>query len=293
MRILHISDLHFPKRIPYFSLRGKAIVGYLNYRLRRRSKYPIHLIQTLVKHIKSLEYDALVISGDLTNVSHPDEFEYAKEILDPILDERTFMIPGNHDRYQKKSISPVPLFEKYFANWMGTSASKGVYLYKKQIGDKTFVGWDSNTALPIAKANGYINPSVFDETFTHIPKDYILVCHHPIWNPRDQVESKGHKLTNRAEVVERLKSHPPIVYLHGHTHSNWIKLPGDRIPFSIVNSASSTRLSDRGHDCGFHEIYISADSNHSHKIEFKRFQFKNNVFSETTPIFFQDGDGVV
>ncbi len=107
MRILHISDLHFPKRIPYFSLRGKAIVGYLNYRLRRRSKYPIHLIQTLVKHIKSLEYDALVISGDLTNVSHPDEFEYAKEILDPILDERTFMIPGNHDRYQK---NPYLLF---------------------------------------------------------------------------------------------------------------------------------------------------------------------------------------
>jgi 3',5'-cyclic AMP phosphodiesterase CpdA len=158
MKIVHISDLHFPKRIPYQSLRGKAIVGYLNYSLRRRSKYPAFLIQTLIEHIQKLKYDVLVISGDLTNVSHPSEFEYACEILSPILDHRTFIIPGNHDRYQKKAYHPEAIFEKNFLPWIGESISENVYVRKKDFGNISIVGWDSNTALPITKANGFVDP---------------------------------------------------------------------------------------------------------------------------------------
>lgn len=108
MKILHISDLHFPKKLSLFSLRGKAIVGYLSYRLRRKSKHPLVLVSALVEAISKLEYDALVISGDLTNVSHPSEFENAREILSPLLTSKTFIIPGNHDRYQKRAIGPNP-----------------------------------------------------------------------------------------------------------------------------------------------------------------------------------------
>jgi 3',5'-cyclic AMP phosphodiesterase CpdA len=234
-----------------------------------------------------MEYDALVISGDLTNVSHPSEFEYALEILAPILDERTFMIPGNHDRYQKKSITPIPLFEKYFLPWMGESISSEFYIYQKKIGKKTFLGWDSNRALSIAKANGYLDPKVIESSFKKLSGDYILVCHHPLWNPKGQVESEGHKFTNRREVVERLRENPPLLYLHGHTHSNWIKLAGEKIPFPIVNSASSTRVSDKKHDCGFHQIELSKE------LKFKRYTFKKNIFMETGPIFFKDEDGVV
>lgn len=287
MKILHISDLHFPKKLSLFSLRGKALVGYLNYRLRRKSKHPLVLVAAMVEAISKLEYDALVISGDLTNVSHPREFENAKEILSPLLTDKTFIIPGNHDRYQKRAIGPNPLFEKTFGEWIGTSLDSNLYIRSKKIGGKLFIGWDSNFAIPRITATGYVAPEVVQKTLSLVKEPYVLVCHHPIWNPKNEMESKGHWMANRAEVVETLKPNPPFLYLHGHTHTNWVKLPGKDAPFAIVNSASSTRLSDRSHECGFHMIEIGKST------EYRRFIYSEDKFIETNPIFYEESEGVI
>lgn len=287
MKILHISDLHFPKKLSLFSLRGKAIVGYLNYHVRRRSKHPVVLIAAMVDTIKSLEYDALVISGDLTNVSHPSEFQNAKDILKPILTDKTFLIPGNHDRYQKIAMGPNPLFEKAFAEWMGESVSSHHYLRTKRIAGKLFVGWDSNLAIPRITANGYVAKEVVDTTVNWAKEPYVLVGHHPLWNPNSEIESSSHRMSNRKEVVEGLQTNPPELYLHGHTHTNWVKLPGKETPFTIVNSASSTRLSDSKHECGFHLIELGKQTH------YRRFIYSENKFTETNPILYEETEGVV
>ncbi|TGN17661.1 metallophosphoesterase family protein [Leptospira idonii] len=291
MKIIHISDLHFPTHLPLFSLRGKSVIGYLNYSLRRRKKYPMKLVETLISTIQDLEYDALVISGDITNVSHESEFIRAKKILSPVLNEKAFLIPGNHDRYKKESLKPESLFEKHFGDYLGESLSSSYYLRRKEIAGQSFIGWDSNQPLPIAKANGYVPLEVIGETFEKQKKDYVLVCHHPLWNPKGQEESSGHKMSNRADVAKSLNSQPPSLYLHGHTHTNWIKKPGNLMPFYIVNSASSTRLSDSGHECGFH--LIEKDNNGQYS--FKRYIYlKNkNEFKESPLVFLDEENGVV
>lgn len=287
MKILHISDLHFPKKLSLFSLRGKAIVGYLSYRLRRKSKHPLVLISAMVEAISKLEYDALIISGDLTNVSHPGEFQNAKEILSPLLTDKTFLIPGNHDRYHKLAVGPNPLFEKTFSEWMGKSLDPNLYIRSKKIGGKLFIGWDSNYAIPRITANGFVSPEIIDKTLSLVTEPYVLVCHHPLWNPKTEIESKTHQMTNRSEVVEKLKTKPPELYLHGHTHTNWVKLPGARTTFPIVNSASSTRLSDRNHECGFHLIEIEKST------KYRRFIYSEDKFIETNPIFYEESEGVI
>jgi 3',5'-cyclic AMP phosphodiesterase CpdA len=287
MKILHISDLHFPKKLSLFSLRGKAIVGYLNYHVRRKSKHPVVLIAAMVDTIQNLEYDALVISGDLTNVSHPSEFQNAKEILKPILTDKTFLIPGNHDRYQKRAIGPNPLFEKAFEEWMGESKDPNFYLRTKRIASKLFVGWDSNLAIPRITANGYVAKEVVEKTVGLANEPYVLVGHHPLWNPNAEVESASHRLSNRKEVVVGLQTNPPELYLHGHTHTNWVKLPGKETPFTIVNSASSTRLSDSKHECGFHLIELGKQTH------YRRFIYLENKFTETNPILYEETEGVV
>ncbi|TGN11683.1 metallophosphoesterase family protein [Leptospira ilyithenensis] len=291
MKIVHISDLHFPTKIPFSSLRGKSVIGYLNYAVRRQKKYPPVLIETLIQTIEKLEYDALIISGDLTNVSHPSEFPRAKEWLKPILDDRTFIIPGNHDRYKKESVQPVLLFEKEFAPFLGEEVSKTNYLRKKEIGGFTLIGWDSNRPLPIAKANGSVRPEIISETNSFVNKPYVLVCHHPLWNPKFQEESNGHKMVNRKEVASLLKEKPPVLYLHGHTHTNWIKRPGEKAPFYVVNSASSTRLSDSKHISGFHII----DLNGNGKAAFRRFSYhtETNQFLESPLLIYDEEDGVI
>lgn len=298
MKIVHISDLHFPTRLPWHRLRGKSLVGYANYSLRRRKLYPDDLFQSLVKFIQTIPYDLLIISGDITNVSYPDEFHNAKEKLKPLLDERTFLIPGNHDRYHPKALEPQDLFLQAFSGYMGEpiplkdELGNELYLRKKQIGDRLILGWDSNKPVPISRASGYISPVLFQKTKeVSKVKEYILVCHHPLWNPKHEIESKGHQMQNRKEVGAFLKEHPPLAYFHGHSHSNWWKNPGSELPFPIFNSASSTRLNDAKHTCGFYSLNLSEKG----EISTERFTFdpKSKTWSEGDPLSFQESEGIV
>lgn len=258
MKFIHISDLHIPTKVPIFSLRGKMISGYLNYSLRRRKLHPFKIIESLIEFIQKSTYDCLILSGDITNVSHEKEFDEARRILSPILNEKAFLIPGNHDRYMESSVRPVDLYEKYFGEFSGDKIanSDGEYIRRRKIGDLNLIGWDSNEPTPIAIATGYVKPKVIELTHNFLKENkinrYALVCHHPIWNNPDGFESEYHKMKNREEVASGLQSFPPIAFFHGHCHTNWVKNKSADNPYYIINSASSTRLSSHTHKTGFH-----------------------------------------
>lgn len=261
MKIVHLSDLHFPTPVPFLQLKGKMFVGYLNYNLRRKKKYPKIVWNSILEFIQKTNPDAIVVSGDITNVSHEEEFRAAGKLLSELPREKVFYIPGNHDRYMKQSVGENAFYEKYFSDLSGESISHNAhYIRIKKIDDLHFVGWDSSVPLSILNAYGQIQPEVVAQTKQLLTekkiKDYVLVCHHPIWNPSIRQETVHHKLLNREEVASLLKEKPPLAYLHGHVHTNWVKQPGDELPYYVVNSASSTRLSDRRHECGFHTLEI-------------------------------------
>ncbi len=283
MKLLHISDLHFPTSVPILSLRRKMFSGYFNYKLRRQKKYPKEILNALVGHIRSQSYDLLVISGDLTNVSHEREFQIAREILDPLLDKRVFIVPGNHDRYIQSSITPVDLFLKYFEPFMGESVSTEKYIRIKKIDNICIVGLDSNYASGIGNASGRLKEDVLEEMFRWLDyqkiSEYLLVCHHPLWNPEGQEESMMHRMINRDDVIRKLKNRPPLAYLHGHKHSNFYKKPNTEIPFAIINSASSTMIDTGRNRSGYHSFDI-----HSEKLIVKRYAYRDMTFKETDTI---------
>jgi 3',5'-cyclic AMP phosphodiesterase CpdA len=283
MKLLHISDLHFPTTVPIFSLRWKMFSGYFNYKLRRQKKYPKEILNALIDHIKSQPYDLLLISGDLTNVSHEKEFQIAREILNPLLDKRAFIVPGNHDRYIQSSITPMDLFLKYFEPFMGESVSKEKYIRIKKIDNICIVGLDSNYVSGIGNASGRLQDEVLEETFGWLDKqkitDYLLVCHHPLWNPEGQEESMMHRMINRDDVIRKLKNKPPLAYFHGHKHSNFYKKPNAEIPFAILNSASSTMIETERNKSGYHSFDI-----HSEKLIVKRYAYRDMTFKETDTI---------
>ncbi|MCB1156119.1 MAG: metallophosphoesterase [Leptospiraceae bacterium] len=271
---IHISDLHFPTALPLFSLRNKMIAGYINFYIRRRHKHPEEIREALLRFISKTEYDGLFITGDLTNVSGEKEFERARELLEPVLDERTFVIPGNHDRYTKQSIEPVRLFEKYFSRYTGISFAENekLFLRYKTFRDLYVIGWDSNEPRSLTEACGEIHDEVIDTTFIFLRKkgiqSYLLLCHHPLWNPSYRPEPENHSLKDKKGRLEKLKTFPPLVYLHGHHHTNYTKKSTDELPFTIINSASSTRVSDSHHDCGFHLVRVEQD-----KVDVERFVY--------------------
>ncbi|MBM9575644.1 metallophosphoesterase [Leptospira sp. 201903070] len=290
MKILHLSDLHFPTRIPFLQLRGKMIVGYLNYTLRRRKKYPSYVWSSILKSVETLNPEAIVVSGDITNVSHELEFQAAGKILSELPQDKIFYIPGNHDRYTKHAVGGNPFFEKYFSKLSGDSISHNAeYIRIKKIGDLHFVGWDSSLPLSILNAYGTIQPQVVETTQKILREkkieDYVLVCHHPIWNPEERQETIHHRLRNREEIAVLLKKQPPLAFLHGHVHTNWVKFPGPLMPYYVINSASSTRLDDTRHQCGFHLLEIQ---NRNLKIQRYTYNQEQSKFTEAPLVSYSE-----
>jgi 3',5'-cyclic AMP phosphodiesterase CpdA len=292
MRIIHISDLHFPVSLNPIALRKKSLIGYVNYAFRRRKKHQLH--HAMVESIQSIDYDCLVISGDITNISDEKEFREARKILDPLLDERTFIIPGNHDRYTQEAFDKE-LFEKYFSEFTGEShkihqgAKK--YLKTKKVKNLVLYGLDSSLPLPPLQAQGEADLSVVQATVSDMEQskdqEYIVVCHHPIWNPPLRQESDWHKMINRDEVLKILKQRPPIAFLHGHLHTNWVKLIDEKIPFFVINSASSTRDSDPRHESGYH-ILTKEDEQSDWVIHRMVYDFQQNQFLEKELIKYKE-----
>ncbi|TGL65905.1 metallophosphoesterase family protein [Leptospira sarikeiensis] len=294
MKLVHLSDLHFPVVLPFSSLKGKMIPGYLNYTFRRRKKYPISLWNAIVRKVNLINPDAIIISGDITNVSHWKEYDESKKILEPVLSNNTFMIPGNHDRYTEEATGysgkEIPYYEKFFSPWMGeTVPTKSGYLRIKKIGKLTLVGWDSNMPLSVLNAYGYVKEEIVHSTLEYLEKEkldhYFLICHHPIWNPPERQESSGHRMKNREEIAELLKKRPPLAYLHGHVHTNWVKHPDPQKPYYVINSASSTRISDQRHQSGFHVMEWNEK-----QLQVKRFSYseEQGEFTETQTISYEE-----
>ena len=290
MKFIHISDLHIPVKIPIFALRGKMISGYLNFALRRRKLHPMQAVENLLEFIQKSDYDCLILSGDITNVSHEKEFEATRKILSPILNEKAFLIPGNHDRYMTSSVQPVDLYKKYFGEFSGEEIpnADGEYIRVKKIKDLTLIGWDSNEPTPIAIATGFVKSKVMEITKNYLQenqiKKYAIVCHHPIWSIPDGFESEYHKMKNREEVVSTLKANPPLAYFHGHCHSNWIRSKTADTPYYIINSASTTRLSGPKHKTGFHVGELKENS-----LAVKRYKFtkEDQSYKEDSLVWYE------
>src|SRR4030042_6486603 len=74
MKFIHISDLHF-HRDPDLNTEALATLQYI------KDHYPQH---------------NLIVTGDITDDGHEEQFNQAFKALEPFQD-RIFICPGNHD----------------------------------------------------------------------------------------------------------------------------------------------------------------------------------------------------
>ncbi len=100
--LAHLSDLHAtdPSDAPFASLLNKRFFGWLSWRLRRSRRYRREVAEALIADLKGQTADHVALTGDLTNISLPDEFEVGAKILDAIGPPADVtLVPGNHDAY--------------------------------------------------------------------------------------------------------------------------------------------------------------------------------------------------
>ncbi len=102
LKLAHLSDPHLPLPDPvnWRDLMNKRVTGYLSWRRHRRSIHDPRVLAALTTDLKSLQPDHTVVTGDLTNLALPAEFDQAIDWLAELGDaDDVSVIPGNHDAY--------------------------------------------------------------------------------------------------------------------------------------------------------------------------------------------------
>lgn len=242
LNIAHISDLHFSKFVPSLSqFFSKRWIGNLNLLFSRDKTYVSDQLFLLPKKFKELGIDTVIVAGDLSTTSLPEEFGLAKEWTDLLEKQgmKVFLVPGNHDQYTRSAYRNQD-FYKFFQNEL--LASNQVAL--QRLNDQWWVVLlDTACATSWISSRGSFSEQIeksLKEVLQRVPEHAsIILCNHfPLFqNDSKRKELKGAK---RLQKV-LLKAHPRIkLYLNGHTHRHCIAdLRTNNFPIVLDSGSAS------------------------------------------------------
>ncbi len=224
IKLLHISDLHFG--LPYIEIVGEAALRVAS----------------------TLEVQAVIISGDLTQRAKPEQFDAAKQFLLRLPNIPQLVIPGNHDvplyRVFERIFQPLKLYQQMISEDLNPVL---------KIDGVVIVGLDS-TAPRRAISNGRIFPwqlDVCEKAFSDSPAESarIVVAHHHFAPAPDYLRDR---IMPKAKLaIERFIDLSVDMILGGHLHRAFIGnsldfYPGSHRDRGIIISQCGTTTSRRG-----------------------------------------------
>lgn len=260
MKILHLSDLHFQSEYPlkrWPSLGWRRIAAQAEFRLLRRERLFLRVAQTVAEILEAAERHGvahLIVSGDLTALALPEEFEAARAALSAWSDRMT-IIPGNHDRYTPAA-ARERAFERTFAAALASDlpehCREGPFPVVKLVGeDLAIVGLCSARVPPFpGLAAGYVG-HVQRDALSNILEDprirgraVLLAVHHAPLRPSARPDWPTHGLLDARRVLKLAGDGGAVALCHGHIHERYrLAGPGK---LSIFCAGSSTQAGMEG-----------------------------------------------
>ena len=267
--LAHITDPHVGP-LPQVSARdllNKRILGYLSWMRRRRHIHRPEILLELQRDLADIAPDHVAITGDLTNIALPEEFQQALRWLGRLgQPDRITVIPGNHDAYValpwEKSIGQ---WSDYMAGDTGPGAVNGPmgagdFPAVRIRDDIALIGLTTAQATPLFLATGEIGRDQLarleGQLFSLGRKGFcrVVLLHHPpcpdglAWRKRLVDADDFRSVVNRcgAELV-----------LHGHDHkfgSASIDAVDGRVAVLGVPSASA--MADGKRPQSHYHLYV-------------------------------------
>ena len=251
--IAQLSDPHLSslENVRARDLLSKRVLGYLSWRLNRRAKYRPEILAELVRDLKSQQPDHTVVTGDLTQIGLPQEFQEAKDWLDALgSPSGVTVIPGNHDAYVVTAWdSTLALWASYMnSDFTGNSGGRkreACFPSLRIRGSVAFIGL--STARPSAPflaigSIGHSQLQALERVLVETGKRglfRVILLHHP---PIPGTVPWQKRLTDHAffrSVVGRCGAE---LVLHGHAHRTSIRqlmAQGRVVPAIGVPAASA------------------------------------------------------
>jgi 3',5'-cyclic AMP phosphodiesterase CpdA len=271
--LAHFSDPHLSAAMPrpqLHQLHPKRALGYVSWRLRRRPVHGGPVLDALIEDLQAIDPDHTVITGDITNISLPEEFTIAGEWLHTLGEpHRVSVIPGNHDAYVHVS------WEKSLAKWMpfmtgaalgscrlpddpATAAEAPVahmedFPFVRVRRHVAIVGVSTAAPTPVGSAAGRVGKRQLDAldeqlgTLAQRGLFRVVLIHHP---PLPQGFGHRRELIDADDFHKVIARRGAELILHGHMHRSLIghlPTPEGKVPVIGVPSASARAHGGKDH----------------------------------------------
>lgn len=228
--LAHISDPHLGPlpEVDLKSLMGKRALGYLSWQRRRRRIHRPEVLSALEADLTAQAPHHVAVTGDLTNISLPAEFEQTARWLGRLGPaEDVSVVPGNHDAYVA-----LPWAESWhhwspFMTCEGSPESLRVlqdfdhFPYLRRRGPIALIGLSSAHPTPPFMAGGSLGSEQLKrlhDLLERLGADgccRILLIHHP---PKRR--KRGRKsLWDSDALIDCVEAGGAELILHGHQHS--------------------------------------------------------------------------
>ncbi|RLA48937.1 MAG: metallophosphoesterase [Gammaproteobacteria bacterium] len=250
-----ISDPHLSslEGVHARDLLNKRVFGYLSWRRKRRFEHRAEVLQALQRDLRHFSLDQLLVTGDLTHIGLPQEFEQGRAWLQQLGEPgQVALVPGNHDTCVRAD------WDKTFGLWRDYMTSDGgpidgaghasVFPSLRVRKNIAFIGVSTGCPKPPLMATGTVGtsqlnrlPALLEEAATKKLFRVVFLHHSPL--PGKEKWRK--RLTDAAAVQAVLSEHGVELILHGHghrAHYNELSTRDGVAPVVAVPSASALGL---------------------------------------------------
>ncbi len=250
--LAHMSDVHLsplPRPRPG-QLLNKRLLGFLNWHAGRKTVHRRETLDALVEDLERQAPDHIAVTGDLVNISLPDEFGRALDWLRALgPPDRVTVVPGNHDAYVDV---PEDAGIGRWSDYMrpdpdGAAASRpgrSGFPFVRRAGEVALIGLSS--AVPTAPflASGRLDagqlaalPAVLSELGSQDCFRVVLV-HHP---PIPGLTERRRALHDARALEAILRDEGAELVLYGHNHAQSVAfLQGNGGPCPVVGVPSAS-----------------------------------------------------
>ncbi len=253
--LAHLSDLHLASQPGLSQLINKRGLGFINWQRKRKYIHRPEILDAITSDLKTQPVDHVAVTGDLVNLSLPDEYARARRWLATIAQPTDVtVVPGNHDVYIRGAEQKPA---EYWNDYMRGDDGLQRFPFIRRRSSVALIAL--STGLPTAPllATGCLGNrqlSRFADALDQTRGMFrVVLIHHPPVSPLRQFLRR---LTDAAGLRGVLAAKGAELLLHGHSHRSsllWLEGPGDsKVPAIGVPSASASAPHGGEDTAGYH-----------------------------------------
>jgi len=257
--LAQISDLHLASAPRLADLASKRGLGFINWQRKRKYIHRPEILDLVSRDLQARSADHIAVTGDLVNLSLPDEYARARRWLETLgTPSAVTVIPGNHDVYVRGvELSPAASWGDYMCGDDGVER----FPFLRRRGDIALIALSTGLPTGPFMATGRLGQTQLLRLAEMLEMTdglfrVVLIHHPPASPPRRYLR----RLIDAADLRRLLADKGAELLIHGHDHRRaltWLDGPRQSIPAVGAPSASANAPHGDENAAGYNLFRIS------------------------------------